>query len=337
VTPQGVTIASQGPKSVGWAFGASLAVHGLALAAIVWGWGNSPVPVGVPIMDVELVVAAPGESGSGAGEPAPASTPTAPAGTAPTPSDVGSAANEPPAPPPVASAEAAPAPELEPPITSAATPTLSSDKREASSPTEKGGATTDIPIILPDPEPLPPVQSEDVLRQPMPMPTTEAPAAKAPPLSPKASTPVQLPPAAPPRTASPTRPAPPPAPKRTQQDAASAPAPITQTPRGGGTTQGPEATGGGPAASGARLVRHVAPVYPALARERGLEGRVVVRLLIGVDGAPAEIRIAQSSGFESLDAAAIEAVRQWRFEPARRAGISVAEERLAPVVFRLRR
>ena len=90
-------------------------------------------------------------------------------------------------------------------------------------------------------------------------------------------------------------------------------------------------------ASGARLVRHIAPVYPALARERGLEGRVVVRLVIGADGVPSEVRVAQSSGFESLDAAAIEAVRQWRFEPARRAGAAVPEERLAPVVFRLRR
>lgn len=84
-------------------------------------------------------------------------------------------------------------------------------------------------------------------------------------------------------------------------------------------------------------MRHIPPVYPPSARERGLEGRVVIRLVVGVDGVPSEVGVTQSSGVESFDAAAVDAVRQWRFEPARRAGVAVPEERLAPVVFRLRR
>ncbi len=338
---QGITVATEGPKGVGWAFGTSLAVHGVALAAIVWGWGSAPVQVGVPIMDVELVVAAPGESGSTASDPAATSVPVAPAGKASTPRESTRAGSQPaPTPTPVAPAEALLAPDVEPPPSTPTVPSAQSDKHDTGAPADKGSATTSIPIILP--EPLPVVRSEDVLHQPTPAPTAEVPptAPQIPPPAPqpKATTPAQSPPAAPPRTASPPRQTPPPTQKRTQPDAASAHAPATPTPQAGsGPTQGTESAGGGPAAGGARLLRHVAPVYPALARERGLEGRVVVRLLIGADGVPAEIRVSQSSGFESLDSAAIDAVRQWRFDPARRAGVAVSEERLAPVVFRLRR
>jgi protein TonB len=109
------------------------------------------------------------------------------------------------------------------------------------------------------------------------------------------------------------------------------PAPAAQP----GSGPGKELDSGSQARLGARLVRHVAPAYPALARQRGLEGRVVIRLVIRADGVPDDIRVAQSSGFDSLDKAAVEAIRQWRFEPARRAGVPVTEERLAPVIFRL--
>ena len=283
MTMRAIGTAAPGAKGVGWAFTASLAVHGAALAAIVLGWGTSSVPLGVPVMDVELVVAAP-DSGGSAGEPA--ATPSAP--SQPT---------------------ALPDPAEKPETTAAPAPQR---------------ATEDVAILLPEPEAPPPVRAEEWHDRSAPAPTTPVPP-RQPPVTP-------APKAAPPRPPVPPRPQASPAP---QQTPSQPPAPAPQA--GPGSVGTAESAGSGPPSGGARLVRHIAPVYPPLARERGLEGRVVIRLVVGIDGVPGDIRVAQSSGVESFDAAAIDAVREWRFEPARRAGVAVAEERLAPVVFRLRR
>lgn len=78
------------------------------------------------------------------------------------------------------------------------------------------------------------------------------------------------------------------------------------------------------------------PAYPPAARAAGLSGRVRVRLLIGEDGRPQELQLAQASGVDSLDAAALAALRQWRFHPARRDGRALAAWVVVPVVFALR-
>ncbi|MCW5747471.1 MAG: hypothetical protein KIT36_14880, partial [Alphaproteobacteria bacterium] len=90
MTVRGLRAVSSGSSSVGWAFGASLLVHGVALAGIVWGWGMaSPLPEGVPVMDVELVVALaePGQAGTAPTPPAattaPAAAPAPPASVEP--------------------------------------------------------------------------------------------------------------------------------------------------------------------------------------------------------------------------------------------------------------
>ncbi len=49
--------------------------------------------------------------------------------------------------------------------------------------------------------------------------------------------------------------------------------------------------------------------YPAAARLNGWEGKVVVRAVIGADGRLLEVKVQKSSGYEALDAAAVEAVR----------------------------
>lgn len=79
------------------------------------------------------------------------------------------------------------------------------------------------------------------------------------------------------------------------------------------------------------------PEYPHSARRRGLAGTVVLHLEIGDDGRTRQARVARSSGYDVLDAAALEAARSWRFEPARRAGVAIAAVVEAPVRFRLRR
>jgi protein TonB len=77
------------------------------------------------------------------------------------------------------------------------------------------------------------------------------------------------------------------------------------------------------------------PEYPADALAAGLTGRVVVRVVIGKDGRVVRAGIQQSSGVPSLDASALAAVRQWRFEPILRGGVAVVAAVPIPVQFRI--
>lgn len=77
------------------------------------------------------------------------------------------------------------------------------------------------------------------------------------------------------------------------------------------------------------------PNYPRSARRRRLEGTVLLFVCVDREGAPTRVSVRTSSGFDSLDRAALEAVNRWRFEPARRNGVATAGEVLVPVEFRL--
>jgi protein TonB len=77
------------------------------------------------------------------------------------------------------------------------------------------------------------------------------------------------------------------------------------------------------------------PVYPPIARRRALEGRAVVRATVAADGAVASVELLRSSSHEVLDRTALDAVRGWRFAPARRGDETIAGAVDVPVVFRL--
>jgi protein TonB len=63
---------------------------------------------------------------------------------------------------------------------------------------------------------------------------------------------------------------------------------------------------------------------------------VTVRVLVGADGSVERAEISDSSGFDSLDAAALDTVRsRWRFVPARHGGIAVESWVLVPIRFAL--
>jgi TonB family protein len=68
-----------------------------------------------------------------------------------------------------------------------------------------------------------------------------------------------------------------------------------------------------------RRISHVAPEYPASEKASRVQGLVVVAMRIDTEGRVREARIERSLG-AAFDEAALAAVRQWRFEPARRAG-----------------
>lgn len=77
------------------------------------------------------------------------------------------------------------------------------------------------------------------------------------------------------------------------------------------------------------------PIYPESSREEGEEGLVVVRVRISSGGIPLEVRLHRSSGFRSLDLAAIAGVKRWTFLPARRGSQGVESWMDVPIRFRL--
>ena len=98
--------------------------------------------------------------------------------------------------------------------------------------------------------------------------------------------------------------------------------------------------GGGPYRPGSgitppTLQREVKPVYTEEARRRGVEGDVLMEVVIRSDGSVGAVRVATALG-AGLDERALEAVRQWQFFPARRLGTPVDVIVEIAVEFRLR-
>lgn len=85
----------------------------------------------------------------------------------------------------------------------------------------------------------------------------------------------------------------------------------------------------------AAYLRNPAPVYPPVARRSGDQGTVMLKVLVSPEGAPLRIELDQSSGSKSLDGAALEAVKGWRFVPARRGTQNIEGWVRVPVVFKL--
>ncbi len=80
-------------------------------------------------------------------------------------------------------------------------------------------------------------------------------------------------------------------------------------------------------------VTKVAPVYPDIAREAGVDGQVMVQALVGKDGHVKDVRVVKS--IPMLDAAAIAAVKGWVFKPALSNNKPVAVWVAVPVKFSL--
>lgn len=67
-----------------------------------------------------------------------------------------------------------------------------------------------------------------------------------------------------------------------------------------------------------KLVSHKNPELPAMLRNRTVVGLVVVQAVISTDGRPRDPRVETApTGVPAMAYAALEALRQWRFEPAR--------------------
>jgi periplasmic protein TonB len=169
--------------------------------------------------------------------------------------------------------------------------------------------------VAPPPAPTPPAPPEPVkvnkavTLPPAPQPLAIAdptPAPNAPIVTP--APPAPLPPITAPIAVAPSpAPAAPPAP---------APAPKVELPR-----------------ADADYLNNPKPPYPPVSKRLAEQGRVMVRVYVGADGAAQKVELNKSSGFDRLDATAVATVARWRFKPGTRGGVPEAMWHLIPIDF----
>ncbi len=166
------------------------------------------------------------------------------------------------------------------------------------------------PKVTP-PKPLPQAAKQTV-RAPQPAPPVMT-AAPTPEAAPASFAVAPQPPPAPPAPPAPVAvEAPPPAPP-----APPPPAPVTA------------------ARFDADYLRNPPPAYPSMSRRLREEGKVLLTVRVSAQGTADSVQVRQSSGHARLDEAALEAVRHWRFVPAKRGDEPIAASVIVPLVFRL--
>ena len=75
--------------------------------------------------------------------------------------------------------------------------------------------------------------------------------------------------------------------------------------------------------------------YPPISYDNAEEGTVTLLLAVQTDGSISDIRIARSSGYQRLDAAAVRSLRQAKFQPATCHGKPIAMRIRQPFIFEL--
>ena len=97
-------------------------------------------------------------------------------------------------------------------------------------------------------------------------------------------------------------------------------------------------SGGGEGSGDARVAygQNPTPPYPMIAKRLGMEGVVLLEVVVLADGRPSGVRVVRSSGHPPLDESAVSTVSgRWRFVPARRDGAAVESRVTVPIRFRL--
>jgi protein TonB len=89
------------------------------------------------------------------------------------------------------------------------------------------------------------------------------------------------------------------------------------------------------AKANAAYLHNPKPEYPAIAKRRQWQGKVILKVRVLADGKASQVSIATSSGHDVLDEAAVEAVSQWHFVPAKRGGQAVESWVNVPINFNL--
>lgn len=123
-----------------------------------------------------------------------------------------------------------------------------------------------------------------------------------------------------------------PASSAASNDAPAVPVAVPAAPPAGGEASAEPAPVSAPRFD-ADYLQNPRPDYPSLSRRLGEQGRVVLRVRVEPSGAASQVELQRSSGFSRLDEAALQAVRRWKFVPARRGSEAIAEWVLVPIPF----
>lgn len=194
------------------------------------------------------------------------------------------------------------------------------------------------PVVPPDPpKPEPPPPEPPKPEPPKPKPPKPKPVVRKPPPKPVPVLVAEAPAAV-------EAPSAPPTPEVAEAPPAVLPAAPMIAAESAPVAAAPRAPNPGPVASApvtaprfdAAYLSNPAPKYPQLSRRMGEEGRVLLRVYVEPDGRAAKVEMRTSSGFARLDEAALGAVRNWRFVPAKRGEESVAAWVIVPINFTLR-
>jgi protein TonB len=84
-----------------------------------------------------------------------------------------------------------------------------------------------------------------------------------------------------------------------------------------------------------QLIKKVEPAYPFMARRNGINGRVMVKLLVGTDGSVSKSAIVKADPKGIFEQAVLEAIQKWKFKPGVYRGRSVATWIIVPLQFKL--
>jgi len=98
---------------------------------------------------------------------------------------------------------------------------------------------------------------------------------------------------------------------------------------------GPAAVKVGQAEAEAHLISSVQPQYPAKAREKGIQGTVMFRAIVGKDGSIDKLYLL--SGHPLLVSASIDPVKQWKYKPFVVNGEPIEAEIVIAVNFQLQK
>jgi len=86
---------------------------------------------------------------------------------------------------------------------------------------------------------------------------------------------------------------------------------------------------------GADYLRNPSPEYPSLARRKGEQGRVLLKVFVTAQGNPEKVLLEKSSGSELLDKSALDVVKTWKFIPASANNQAVSGVVIVPIKFSL--
>ena len=103
-----------------------------------------------------------------------------------------------------------------------------------------------------------------------------------------------------------------------------------------GSSQGGYAGSGSPVETPMAYGTNPPPPYPSTARRRGWEGEVLLLVNVTTQGEVDKVTVHQSSGYQILDRAALNAVYRWEFQAAQKNGRAVAGQVMVPIRFSIK-